>query len=191
GGFAGGSLSSPFAETSFAADGSRSSGNNILIDGVMARALTGAGFSIQPTPDGVQEFKIETVSYNAALGMSSGSVVNLVTKAGTNEYHGTAYEFLRNDKLDARNFFAVNQRDPATGREIPNSARGKFRRNQFGFAVGGPIRKNRTFFFGNYEPLRQIKGSTATAYVPTDAQKAGDLSANLTGRTANHCGASG
>jgi hypothetical protein len=177
GGFAGATLSSPFAETSFSADGSRSSGNNILIDGVMARALTGAGFSIQPTPDGVQEFKIETVSYNAALGMSSGSIVNLVTKSGTNAYHGTAYEFLRNDKLDARNFFALSK--------------GEFRRNQFGFSVGGPIRKNKTFFFGNYEPLRQIKGNTAGAYIPTAEQKQGNLSAYLTGRTINLCGTGG
>ena len=191
GGFAGATLSSPFAETSFAADGSRSSGNNILIDGAMARALTGAGFSIQPTPDAVQEFKIETVSYNAALGMSSGSIVNLVTKSGTNQYHGTVYEFLRNDKLDARNFFAVNQRNPATGQEIPNTARGEFRRNQFGFSVGGPVRKNHTFFFGNYEPLRQIKGNTAGAYIPTADQKAGNLSSYLTGRTINLCGAGG
>src|SRR5260370_20443807 len=102
----------------------------------MARALTGAGFAIQHAPAGVQEFKIETVSYNAALGMSSGSIVNLVTKSGTNAYHGTVYEFLRNDKLDARNFFALSK--------------GEFRRNQFGFSVGGPIRKNQTFFFCNY-----------------------------------------
>jgi hypothetical protein len=177
GGFSGAGLSSPFASTAYAADGSRSSGNNVLIDGLFARALTGGGFSIQPTPDGVQEFKIETVTEDATLGMSSGSVINLVTKSGTNALHGTAYEFLRNDKMDARNFFA--------------NGKGEYRRNQFGFAVGGPIRKNKTFFFVNYEPLRQVLGNTAGAFVPTSQQKAGDLSASLTGATVNLCGAGG
>jgi hypothetical protein len=82
GGFAGAELSSPFAGTAYSADPSRSSDNNILIDSLMARALTGGGFSIQPTPDGVQEFKIETVTYDTSLGMSSGSVINLSQSRG-------------------------------------------------------------------------------------------------------------
>jgi Carboxypeptidase regulatory-like domain len=176
---------------SYSANGARSSGNNIYIDGVMNRQLSGANFAIQPPPDAVQEFRIETNAYNATYGMASGSVINLVTKSGSNGLHGTVYEFLRNQVLDARDFFSVDKTDPNTGRPIPGTARGKFIRNQFGFAIGGPIQKNKTFFFGNFEPLKQVKGSQALATIPTPAQKNGDLSSSFTGVTANLCGAGG
>lgn len=168
----------PFASGSaYSANGSRTSGNNTVVDGVMNRALTGGGFAVQPTPDSVQEFRIQTNVYDAAYGLSSGSVITLVTKTGTNEIHGSVYEFLRNEVFDARNFFAAS--------------RGKFVRNQFGFSLGGPIKKDKTFFFGNFEPLLQRKGTVATATIPTAAQKAGDLNSALTGTTANLCGAGG
>jgi hypothetical protein len=176
---------------SYSANGSRSSGNNIYIDGVMDRQLSGANFGVQPSPDAVQEFRIETNAYNATYGMSSGSVINLVTKSGSNEFHGTAYEFLRNQVLDARDFFSRNISDVTTGQEIPGTARGHYIRNQFGFAIGGPIQKNKTFFFVNLEPLRSIQGSQALATIPTPAMKRGDLSSTLTGVTANLCGAGG
>src|SRR2546430_13352574 len=113
--------------------------------------------------------------------------MNLVTKSGSNEFHGDFYEFLRNDKLDARNFFATNQTNPITGAEIPDSARPEYRRNQFGFTGGGPLRKNKTFFFGYYDALREIKGLSLTNLVPTDAQKAGNFSDVLTDQTTNLC----
>lgn len=191
GGFATWSGSSPFAGTSYAANGTRTSGNNYLVDGIFANALTGGGFSIQPTPDGVEEFRIQTNTYSAVFGLKAGSAINLVTKSGTNQIHGTAYEFLRNNVLDARNFFAQNQQNPVTQVVIPGTARPEFRRNQFGAAVGGPIKKNKTFFFGNYEGLRQIQGQTVGSFLPTAAQKGGDFSSALTGQTVNLCGAGG
>ncbi|HEY2931552.1 MAG TPA: carboxypeptidase-like regulatory domain-containing protein, partial [Acidobacteriota bacterium] len=182
---------SAFSETTYNSNGARSASNNYLIDGIDSRNTYIGGFSVQPPPDAVQEFKIQTNVYDAAFGKSAGSTINLVLKSGTNDIHGVVYEFLRNDKLDARNFFATNQIDPVTKQEIPGSARPKFIRNQFGVGVGGPIRKDKTFFFANYEGTREQKGLTQTALVPTDAQKAGDFSSLLTGQTINLCGAGG
>jgi hypothetical protein len=177
GGFASQSFGSPFSETSYAANGARSASNNIIIDGSDSRNLTFGGFAVQPTPDAVQEFKIQTNIYSAAFGRAAGSTINLVTKSGTNEIHGTGYEFLRNSALDARNFFATDKPE--------------FIRNQFGVALGGPIRKNKTFIFGNYEGLRQKKGLSLTALTPTAQQLNGDFSNVLTGNTINLCGSGG
>jgi hypothetical protein len=177
GGFASQSFGSPFSEATYAANGARSSSNNTLIDGVDSRNLTFGGFAVSPPPDAVQEFKVQTNIYDAAFGKTAGSTINLVVKPGTNDFHGTAYEFLRNDALDARNFFATS--------------RPEFRRNQFGASVGGPIRKNKTFFFGNFEALRLVQGLSLTALSPTDAQKGGDFSSFLTGQSVNLCGAGG
>src|SRR2546422_349934 len=188
GGFASQSFGSPFSETAYAANGARSASNNTLIDGADSRNLTFGGFAVQPPPDAVQEFKIQTNIYSAAFGKTAGSTINLVTKSGTNEVHGTVYEFLRNDKLDARNFFASNQADPFTGQEIQGSARPELRRNQYGAALGGPIRRNKTFLFGNYEGLREIKGLSLTSNVSTPQQLAGNFSSALTGQTTSVCG---
>ena len=177
--------------TSYTANGGRSSGNNTIVDGVMNRGLSGGGFAVEPTPDAVQEFRIETNSYTAAYGMAGGAVITLATKSGTNQLHGSVYEFLRNSDMDARTFFQVNTTNLNTGQPIPGTARGQFIRNQFGFALGGPIKRNKTFFFGNFEPLRQVQSSAVTAIIPTTAQKQGDLSSALTGTTANLCGAGG
>ncbi len=175
-GFANSSFGSPFSEATYAANGARSSSNNTLIDGVDSRNLTFGGFAIQPSPDAVQEFKIQTNIYDAAFGKTAGSTINLVTKSGTNEFHGTAYEFLRNDVLDASNYFSP--------------VKPELRRNQFGASLGGPIWKSKKlFFFGNYEGLRQVAGATSAVLVPTAEQKSGDLSGLLTGTTANLCGA--
>ena len=189
GGFA--SAGSTFSEQTYDANGNRDGSNNPVIDGMDSRGMWFGGFSLQPPPDAIQEFKIQTNVYSAAFGKSAGSTINLVTKAGTNQIHGGVYEFLRNDKLDARNFFASNQTNPVTGAEIPGTARPEYRRNQFGFNAGGPIRKNRTFVYGYYEGLRQVKGLTLGSQVPTDAEKHGDLSSFLTGQTVNLCGSGG
>src|SRR2546427_3178451 len=177
GGFASNAQTSPFSETTYTANGARSSSNNILIDGADSKSLSFGGFALQPPPDAVQEFKIQTNIYSAAFGKTAGSTINLVTKSGTNELHGTVYEFLRNDALDARNFFATDKPE--------------FRRNQYGFALGGPIRKNKTFVFGNYEALRQSKGLSLTSLVPDTKQLSGDFSDVLTGNTINLCGSGG
>ena len=178
GGFANSSFGSPFSESTYAANGARSSSNNTLIDGVDSRNLTFGGFAVQPSPDAVQEFKIQTNIYDAAFGKTAGSTINLITKSGTNSFHGSIYEFLRNDVLDASNYF--------------NPVKPELRRNQYGVAIGGPIwRSKHLFFFGNYEGLRLVQGSSATSLVPTAAQRAGDLSGLLTGTNANVCGVGG
>ncbi len=191
GGFATWSGSSPFAATSYSADGTRTSGNNYLVDGIFANALTGGGFSVQPTPDGIEEFRLQTNTYSAVFGLKAGSDINLVTKSGTNQLHGAVYEFLRNDHLAARNFFDYNQLNPVTGAQLAGTARPEFIRNQFGFAFGGPIKKDKTFFFGNYEGLRQVQGQTIGSFLPTVAQEQGNFSSVLTGDTTNLCGPGG
>jgi hypothetical protein len=182
---------SGFNDNSFSGSGSRSAGNLILIDGMVSRALNNGGFALQPVPEMVKEFKIQSNNYDAAFGLSSGATMNLITQSGTNQFHGSAWEYVRNQIFDARNFFAVNQTNPISGAEIPGTAKPSYKRNQFGVAVGGPIRKDRTFIFGSYEGLRLIQGQTGTAVVPTAAEKGGDFSSYLTGKTANLCASSG
>jgi len=165
GGFSNNIFGSPFSEVTYASNGLRGSGNNVLIDGVDAKNMFTGGFSIQPSPDAVQEFKVQTQSFSAEFGKNAGSTINLTTKQGTNEFHGSAFEFLRNNNLDARNFFSPT--------------RPPYQRNQFGGYIGGPIRKNKTFFFGGYEALRERKGLTYSGQVPTQAMLNGDFSALL------------
>jgi hypothetical protein len=166
GGFSSNIFGSPFSEVTYASNGLRGSGNNVLIDGVDSKNMFTGGFSIQPAPDAVQEFKVQTQSFSAVFGKNGGSTINLTTKAGTNEFHGSAFEFLRNNNLDARNFFSPT--------------RPPYQRNQFGAYIGGPIRKNKTFFFGGYDALRERKGLTYTGQVPTPEMLNGDFSALLT-----------
>jgi len=117
-----------------------------------------------PNPDAVQEFSVQTNSYSAEYGRGSGAIVNVVTKSGTNEFHGTAFDFLRNGDLNARNFFAAQ----------PD----QLKRNQFGGSFGGPVLKDKLFFFGTYQGMqsRDVSGGHS-ATVPTDAQRNGDFSA--------------
>ncbi len=168
---------SGFNDNSYGGSGGRSSSNLVLIDGMISRALNNGGFALQPVPEMVKEFKIENNTYDAASGLSSGTTMNLITESGTNQFHGSAWEYLRNRDLDARNFFATD--------------RPEYVRNQFGGALGGPIRRNKTFFFGSYEGLRLIQGQTVGSVVPTPAERAGDFSSFLTGQSANLCASSG
>jgi hypothetical protein len=158
-------------------NGQREDANAFMVNGSNVEETNNNGASIVPTLDSIQEFRLLTNSFDAEYGNFSGAVVNAVTKSGTNEFHGTAFEFLRNEKLDARNFFDQNQVDPATGREIPNSAKGVFRRNQFGGVLGGPILKNRLFFFVDYQGTRESRGtSNGTALLPSLAESSGNFS---------------
>src|SRR5262249_51652757 len=109
------------------------------------------------------EFKIFTNSFKAEYGHSDGSVVTAITRSGTNSFHGTLFEYIRNSALDARNFFDIGSSPPS------------FKRNQFGGVLGGPIKKDKTFFFGGYEGLRQGLGTTLIATVPTSLAKQGIL----------------
>jgi len=181
---------SGFNTTSFSAAGGTSSSNLVLVDGMPNRALNNGGFALDLPPEMVKEFNIQNNVYDASFGVAAGSVMNTITQSGTSQFHGSMWDYLRNQKLDARNFFALNQTTP-TGQEIPGSARPSYIRNQFGFALRGPIRKEKTFFFVSYEGLRFVQGSTSLSVVPTAAEKSGDFSSYLTGQTANLCGAGG
>ena len=145
--------------------GGRPTQNNYFVDGTSQNDYTngvpGDALGLALGVDAIQEFTILLNNYAASYGGASGGVVNAVTRSGTNAVHGDAYEFLRNDKMDARNFFD-RQKPP-------------FRRNQFGAAVGGPVKHDRTFFFVNYEGLQQALTNTSIATVPSAAARAGNL----------------
>jgi hypothetical protein len=151
--------------------GQNNRSNLFLMDGVYDSEPFFSGFTISPSIDAIQEFKVQTHNDLAEFGQVLGATVNLVTKSGTNQLHGDVYEFLRNTVLDGRNFFAVD--------------RPQFRQNQFGATVGGPVLiphvyngRNRTFFFFGYEGFRFNKGATNLSRVPTAAERNGDFSAD-------------
>jgi hypothetical protein len=152
-------------------NGGRPRVNEFLYDGISALQPEPGQVAFSPVIDAIQEFKVETNSPPAEFGRFNGGVVNLTTKSGTNELHGTVFEFLRNEALNARNLFA-----PATA---ANPSKPVFRRNQYGFAVGGPIVKDSAFFFGDFQGMRQLIGRVAISNVPTLAQRGGNFSANL------------
>ena len=143
--------------------GSRPSQNNYRIDGISVNDYSNGGpGSVEGSSlgvDAVQEFSVLTSNYSAEYGRTSGGVINAITKSGTNDFHGSVYEFLRNSALDAANFFDNSN----------NLPKPHFERNQFGAAAGGPIVKDRTFFFADYEGLREDQGFTTEAFVPSDA----------------------
>ncbi len=147
---------------SFSVNGAREDSNTWLIDGVINQNIQNNDVAFIPTVDSIQEFKILTNSYSPQYGSHAGGVVNIVTKSGTNEFHATAWEFLRNKVLDARNFFAPE--------------REQLQRNQFGASAGGPLVKNRTFFFVAYEGNRKRQGIAQATTVPTQAERQGDFS---------------
>src|SRR5213596_346636 len=146
--------------------GARPQQNNYRLDGVSlndyANGAPGSVLGGNLGVDAIQEFSVLTSNYSAEYGKTSGGVVNAITRSGTNQIHGSVYEFLRNSKLDTRNFFDVGGVPP-------------FKRNQFGGAVGGPILKNRTFFFADYEGIRQSLGITTVATVPSANARQGIL----------------
>ncbi|HEY8459280.1 MAG TPA: carboxypeptidase regulatory-like domain-containing protein, partial [Blastocatellia bacterium] len=152
-------------------NGGRPRVNEFLYDGISALQPEPGQVAFNPVIDAIQEFKIEVNSPPAEFGRFNGGVVNLTTKSGSNELHGTVFEFLRNEALNARNLFA-----PATA---ANPKKPVFRRNQYGFAVGGPIIKDRAFFFGDFQGTRQLIGRVVTSNVPTLAQRGGDFSSSL------------
>jgi hypothetical protein len=149
-------------------NGNRTFNNVFLLDGVdnisYSNSFRGENVQlVQPSIEALQEFKIQTNAYSAEFGRSSGAVVNATIKSGTNTIRGSTYEFLRNDALDANNFFSNAFSAPKPER----------RRNQFGVAAGGPLLRNRTFWFGDYEGLRDREGVPRVRQVPTPEEKAG------------------
>ncbi|HXJ91862.1 MAG TPA: TonB-dependent receptor [Terriglobia bacterium] len=174
----------------FSANGERPAQNNYLLDGIDNNSntidfLNGTNFVVLPPVDAVQEFKVQTSNYSAEQGRAGGAILNATIKSGTNQIHGDFWEFFRNDKLDAADFFE-NQ---------GGIQKGEFRLNQFGFTVGGPVviphvinGRNKLFFFGDYEGLRRRQGSVFTNSVPTGLQSASgfqNLSELITEQTGN------
>jgi outer membrane receptor protein involved in Fe transport len=149
----------------FNVNGMRNQSNNFLLDGATNNDTFNTGFVLRPPPDAIEEFKILTNAFSAEYGRNAGSVVNVVTKSGSNTVSGAAWEFNRDDALQARNYFAA-----------PNQPKPQLKQNQFGASFGGPIMKNRLFGFGYYEGYRNEAGTTTNIVVLSQAQRAGDFS---------------
>lgn len=147
-------------------EGGRDSSTNYLIDGVMARSLRFNNLSLNLNIDAIQEFKVNRNSFSAEFGQGQ-SVVTAVTRSGTNDFHGSVYEFLRNDNLDAR-------------KGLIDKVKPEFRRNQYGVTGGGPLIQNKAFFFGAFEGLREAQGRTLLGTVPNPTLLTGDLSSITT-----------
>ncbi len=159
--------------SSFSVNGQDPVVNNNMIDGMDNNERVIGTIGVRPSIDAIQEFKVQTNLYSAEVSRTSGGVVNILTKSGTNSFHGSLFEFVRNDKFDANgnyNFTGGTQLRKA-----------KYRQNQFGGSLGGPIIKDRTFFFGDFEALKIRQGIAITAVIPTAKQRIGDFSENCTG----------
>ena len=149
--------------------GTRTNQNNYLLNGTDNTVFVSSGGAVvYPPVDSLQEFKVQTNNYTADTGRLAGAVINATIRSGSNEWHGSAYEFLRNRVLNARNFFAR-----------PGQSKPQFTRNQFGASIGGPFVRNRLFFFLNYEGNRQRQDQIVSRQVFTDAQKAGNFASQL------------
>jgi len=146
---------------SLSVGGSRAQSTDWLLDGNDNNELTAGGISILPSIDAIQEFKVLTYNYSAEYGTRAGPTVLVTTKSGSNQFHGSLFEFFRNTKLDARSYFAATKE--------------QFNLNQFGGAIGGPIQKDKTFFFADYQAKRQRHGIPFTGLVPTAAMMNGDF----------------
>ena len=165
----------------FVTGGGRFGMNDVLLDGVdnntsvTSGAIGRAGIAYTPSVDAVEEFKVKTSSFSAEYGRSAGGIISATTKSGTNTLHGSTWEFLRNEKLDANNFFS----------NAGGTKRQAFKQNQFGFTLGGPVEipkvyhgKNKTFFFGDYEGTRRRTSASSNILdIPPPAFRAGDFSA--------------
>jgi outer membrane receptor protein involved in Fe transport len=150
----------------FAVNGTRGLLNNFILDGIDNNSNDNGAQVLKTSVDAIQEFKVQTSNYSAEFGRSGGAVINATIKSGTNGFHGTVFDFLRNDVLDARGYF-----------EQPDDKKAPFRQNQFGFTFGGPIKRNKIFFFTDYQGTRIGTAVTDISTVPTLAELNGDFSA--------------
>jgi hypothetical protein len=157
------------------ANGQREIQQSVSLDGVEATMPLYNHTTWTPSIDAVEEFKVQTASYSAEYGQGAGAHIQVSIKSGTNQLRGTIFEFLRNDKLDAENYF-LNFERPAGA---PRLEKDRLRRNQFGAFIGGPLIRNRTFWSFNYEGKREVKESVATAWWPNQSFRSGDFSALL------------
>jgi hypothetical protein len=138
--------------------------NNQLLDGIDNNERFIGTMVVKPSIDAIAEVKVQTNMYTAEVGRTAGGVVNIITKSGSNDFHGSAFEFNRNDRFDERNYFATTGPKP------------RLDQNQFGGSIGGPVKKSKTFFFADYEKFKQIQGVTFVSTVPTDRMRGGDFS---------------
>src|SRR5580704_2718325 len=168
--FNGGASSEASARGSYSLSvgGSRANSTDWLLDGNDNNELTSGAISILSSIDSIQEFKVLTYNYSAEWGTRGGPTVLVTTKSGSDQFHGSVFEFFRNTDLDARSFFAASTE--------------KFNLNQFGFAAGGPIKKDKTFFFADFEQKDQRHGIPFTGVMPTAAMRNGDYSLNPYGQ---------
>lgn len=157
--------SSSVGSDSFVANGARGTLNNYILDGVDNNSNDNGGAILRTNIDAIQEFKIQTNSYSAEFGRSGGAVINAVIKSGSNQFHGGAFEFLRNSALDSRGYF-----------EDRTQPKASFKQNQFGGTLGGPVVKNKLFFFGDFQGTRIISPLTFVSSVPVGGQRTGDFS---------------
>ena len=172
----GGVFENERADEAISVNGLRVSNNNFLLNGVDNNEFGLGGVIILPPPDAIQEFRTEESAMSAEFGRG-GAAVNVVVKSGTNQVHGGVYEFIRNDQLDALNYFAPSKT--------------QFQRNQFGAFVGLPIIKNRTFVFLDYQGTRIRQGLPFLNSVPTTGERTGDFTDRLTGQTFSPCASGG
>ena len=169
-------LAMPGQIAGISANGQRDANQNITVDGVVAVDSHHSAMLFSPSIEALEEFKIQSAVYSAEFGMNSGAQANLAIKSGTNQFHGTAFEFLRNDTLDARGYFLS-----------PTAQKNKLRRNSFGGVFSGPVNipklyrgKDKTFFLVNYEGRRELRGTPGVTAVATDEMRRGDFSELLT-----------
>ncbi|HXJ85413.1 MAG TPA: TonB-dependent receptor [Candidatus Binatia bacterium] len=197
-------VNSPQADTrgnaatgAFSANGFRPAQNNYMLDGIDNNSdtvdfLNGTNFVVLPPVDAIQEFKVQTTNFSAEFGRSGAAVLNATIKSGTNQFHGSAWEFFRNDKLDAADYFERVQ--DANGNWV--TQKGELRQNQYGFTAGGPVviphvidGRNKLFFFGDFEALSRRQGTVQTGSVPTTAERTSgytNLQDMITGQSGTH-----
>lgn len=149
---------------SFAVNGTRGDQNNFVLDGIQNNSNDNGDISFLSSPDAIAEFKIQTTNYSPEFGRSAGGVVNATTKSGTNSFHGEVFEFIRNEALDARGYF-----EPAGQPKAP------YKQNMFGATLGGPIKKDKTFFFADYQGNRIHQANTYIYSIPTTAERIGNF----------------
>src|SRR5579872_1141814 len=172
-------VNSPQADTrgnaasgAFSANGFRPAQNNYMLDGIDNNSdtvdfLNGTNYVVLPPVDAIQEFKVQTTDFSAEFGRSGAAVLNASLKGGTNDFHGNVWEFFRNDKLDARDFFEHN----CSGGVCTPEKKAELRWNQFGGTIGGPVIKNKVFFFGDAQFWRLRQGQPQIGSVPTAAER--------------------
>ena len=149
----------------FTANGTRGDQNNYMLDGIDNNSNDNGLNVLRTNVDAIQEFKVQTNSFSAEFGRSGGAVVNAVIKSGSNQLHGSVFEFLRNSSLDARDYF-----------EDPTAKKASFKQNQFGGTIGGPVKRDKVFFFGDYQGTRIRTPMSYVSSVPTMLQRVGDFS---------------